>query len=51
MTITLGVRQWIGLLGAQHCYSGGRLVPEITAKGGMSFERVLICDGPLESNL
>ena len=39
---TLGARHGLIILGAQQYYSGGCLVSEITVKGGMLFERVLI---------
>ena len=40
---TLGAQHGLIILGAQQYYSGGFLVSEITVKGGMLFERVLIC--------
>ena len=44
---TLGARHGLIILGAQQYYSGGCLVSQITVKGGMLFERVLICCGPV----
>ena len=49
-TTTLGVRHGLDLLRTQKFYSGGWLVSETTVKGGMSFERILICYGPAMSN-
>ena len=43
----LGAGHGLVVLDAQQYYSGGCLVGGTTAKGGMSFERVLVCYGQL----
>ena len=44
---TLGVRHGLVILDAQQYHSGGCLVGGTSVKGGIVFERVLICYGPV----
>ena len=47
LATTLGVRHGLVILDAQQYHSGGCLVGGTSVKGGMLFERVLICYGPV----
>ena len=48
LATTLGVRHGLVILDAQQYHSGGCLVERGTSvKGGIVFERVLICYGPV----
>ena len=47
LATTLGVRHGLVILDAQQYHSGGCLVGGTSVKGGIVFERVLICYGPV----